>query len=358
MFIKNHLIRIIRKNDNLKINNNKFIRLNKNEFTGEFSKKFLENIKKKITSENLSIYPNLSMLYSYLSDFLQVNYDNLLITSGSDLAIKTVFETYIGVNDKVLIHSPGYAMSSIYADLFGSKKEIISINNFSEDLIKKISNKIDDNYKLIIIENPNGFTGQPVDLISLKKLIKVCLKNNIIVLLDEAYFEYNDNKSLIKYITKYPNLIISRSFSKGLSLAGIRMGYLLSSKIRISELSKFKPLHEISSLTNLVALESVKNIKFMVNIQKQVLKNKKYFLSRINNFFETIDTKTNFILIRIPNTITSKELINYYYLNKILIREPFELGILKDYIRITIGTKYQIDKFVNITKGLFKKIEK
>ena len=47
MFIKNHLIRIIRKNDNLKINNNKFIRLNKNEFTGEFSKKFLENIKKK-----------------------------------------------------------------------------------------------------------------------------------------------------------------------------------------------------------------------------------------------------------------------------------------------------------------------
>ena len=135
------------------------------------------------------------------------------------------------------------------------------------------------------------------------------------------------------------------------------MGYLLSSKIRISELSKFKPLHEISSLTNLVALESVKNIKFMVNIQQQVLKNKKYFLSRINNFFETIDTKTNFILIKIPNSITSKELISYYNRNKILMREPFEQGILKDYSRITIGTKYQIDKFVNITKELFKKLK-
>ena len=160
-------------------------------------------------------------------------------------------------------------MTSIYADLFGSKKEIINITSLGEDPIKTIIKKIDYSYKLIIVENPNGFTGQPVNLSRLKKLIKICLEKNIIVLLDEAYFEYNDNKSLIKYITKYPNLIISRSFSKGLSLAGIRMGYLVTSKKRISELSKFKPLHEISSLTNLVALESIKNIQFMYNIKNK-----------------------------------------------------------------------------------------
>ena len=353
MYIKKYLLEITRDNNYKNFNDKKFLKLNKNEYPGEFETNFINNIKRKINSDIFSKYPNLFKLYESLAKFLNISSQNILITSGSDLAIKAVFEVYVNSKDKILMHYPGYAMSNVYGDLFGSSKKVIKINNFNENLTKTFIKKLNKNYKLIIIENPNGFTGQPIDLKDLEILLKIAHTNQIIVLIDEAYYEFNDNQSMIGFINKYKNLIISRSFSKGLSLAGIRMGYLISSKERIKELEKFKPLHEISSLTNIVALEAIKNSKKLIRIQNKIIYNKIFFIKNIKKYFETQDTKTNFILLKIPKEISQLKLIKHYRDNFILVRDPFISGLLKNYIRVTVGTKEHINKFMNVTERFF-----
>lgn len=350
MYHKKHLSKIKRLHSYSNEKSNKFIRLDKNEYTGTYQGNFLNNLKSNINEENISYYPNLYKVYKELANLINVSVDNILISSGSDLAIKTVFENYLDRNEEVLLHSPTYAMSNIYCDLFNVKKKIIKIKSFDTFDVSEFKNKISSKTKLIIIENPNGFTGQAVDFNQLIKLISFCNKNKILILIDEAYYEFNDKTSMINLINDYNNLIISRTFSKGIFLAGIRFGYLIASKNRIAEMKSFVPLHEISSLTNLVALTAINQIKKIDELRDQVIKNKSYMINKIKDIVEVIDTKTNFILIKLKKSQNPKFLINYFYENNIKIRRPFDKNLLKNHLRVGIGTKSQINKFVRLLK--------
>ena len=176
MYHKKHLSKIKRLHSYSNEKSNKFIRLDKNEYTGTYQGNFLNNLKSNINEENISYYPNLYKVYKELANLINVSVDNILISSGSDLAIKTVFENYLDRNEEVLLHSPTYAMSNIYCDLFNVKKKIIKIKSFDTFDVSEFKNKISSKTKLIIIENPNGFTGQAVDFNQLIKLISFCNK--------------------------------------------------------------------------------------------------------------------------------------------------------------------------------------
>ena len=170
------------------------------------------------------------------------------------------------------------------------------------------------------------------------------------ILIDEAYYEFKDKTSMINLINDYNNLIISRTFSKGIFLAGIRFGYLIASKNRIAEMKSFVPLHEISSLTNLVALTAINQIKKIDKLRDEIISNKSYMINKIRDIVEVVDTKTNFVLIKLKKSQNPKFLINYFYKNNIKIRRPFENDLLKNYLRVGIGTKSQINKFVKLLK--------
>ena len=350
MYHKIHLSKIKRSHSYSNEKSNKFIRLDKNEYTGTHQNNFLNNLKRNLTEEHISYYPNLYKVYRVLANLIDVSVDNILISSGSDLAIKTVFENYLNRNEEVLLHSPTYAMSNIYCDLFNVKKKIINIKSFDTFDVLEFKKKISSKTKLIIIENPNGFTGQAVDFDQLVKLIAFCNKNKILILIDEAYYEFNDKTSMVTLINDFNNLIISRTFSKGIFLAGIRFGYLIASKNRIAEMKSFVPLHEISGLTNLVALTAINQIKKIDKLRNELINNKKYMIDKIKDTVELVDTKTNFILIKLKKSQNPKSLINFFYENKIKIRRPFENNLLKNYLRVGIGTKSQINKFVNLLK--------
>jgi len=350
MYHKKHLSKIKRLHSYSDEKSNEYIRLDKNEYTGTYHNIFLKNLKRNITEENISYYPNLYKVYKELANLINVSVDNILISSGSDLAIKTVFENYLDSDKEVLLHSPTYAMSNVYCDLYNVKKKIINIKSFETFDVLKFKNKISSKTKLIIIENPNGFTGQAVDFNQLIKLISFCNKKKILILIDEAYYEFNNKTSMVNLIDDFNNLIISRTFSKGIFLAGIRFGYLIASKNRIAEMKSFVPLHEISSLTNLVALTAINQIKKIDKLRDELISNKSFMINKIKDIVEVVDTKTNFVLIKLKKSQNPKSLINYFYENKIKIRRPFENNLLNNYLRVGIGTKSQINKFVKLLK--------
>ena len=158
------------------------LRLNRNERVDNFEKSILEKIFKKVKNYDLGKYPDHQVIYESLSKFLKLKKENVLISSGSDGSIKSIFEIFLSKNDKVAVLSPTYAMYQVYSDIFKTKLIKIGYNKDyklnRKQLIDIINRK---NIKVLFIPNPN----QPIeDIISkneMTKLCKICNKKKNII---------------------------------------------------------------------------------------------------------------------------------------------------------------------------------
>jgi histidinol-phosphate aminotransferase len=190
-----------------------------------------------VTSDFLTAYPDVGPLYKKLAQCLDIPQNQIHLSAGSDVGIKTVFEVYVESTDEVIIIHPTYATYYVYSQMFNAR--LIKIN-FDENLAlpaERIIEKISATTKLICIANPNSPTGTVLPIKDLKKIIEVASENGALVLIDEAYFQFWGN-SVIDLVSAYDNLIVVRTFSKALGLASARLGYLVSSSEVISHFMK------------------------------------------------------------------------------------------------------------------------
>jgi len=148
------LSKIVRKKNNL-LDRNNYLRLDKNEMISLFSKNFINQIKKKINSNTLTTYPEVKNIYKLISKKYKVKENSIVVTAGSDLAIKNCFELLVRKNDHIITLSPTYGMVNVYSKLFDAKQTKIG---FDKDLnleLDKLLNSIKKSTVLIIIANPN-----------------------------------------------------------------------------------------------------------------------------------------------------------------------------------------------------------
>ena len=316
------------------------LRYDRQERISPYPKKFLELINKKFKSEHISCYPELSNLYKKFSKSLNVKTDNILLTQGSDLAIKQCFELLIKKNDQVITIFPTYGMTNVYCELFQAKeKRIFFQKNLNLDLNNFITS-INKKTKLIIFANPNSPTGTIIPEQTINEILKKAIKCDAFVLIDECYYGFY-KKTMIGKIKKYNNLIISRSFSKAIGMAGCRVGALISNKSLIEKLSKFRPMHEISNFSAFIAELLLDNKNIYKSYLKDTSKGKKYFekfLKRKNLKF--IKSYANFILVDFESKKNMNKILKAAKTKKILIHgEPFIPGC-KNYIKFTTGPKH------------------
>ena len=303
----------------------------------------IKELRQQINSYTLCAYPEPDPLYEKLSDYLKIDRSELFLTFGSDIAIKTVFEVFVSEGEKVLMHEPSYAMSSVYCTLFNANKIAVPFNSDLTFDIDNFCNKITKDIKLVIFENPNGFVGTGFDINVIKKIINKAAENEALILIDEAYFPFH-NITAIDFINDFDNLIISRTFSKSMSLAGVRIGYLVSNKILMNNLTKFRPMHEISSLATIIGSFFLDHIDILdetiINVKK-VMKNTVTKINKIG--IEAFETDANFLLIRLPEFINANEFQEQLKAKGFLVRRPFNQDFLKGLVRIGIGSETQMD---------------
>lgn len=337
--------------DNLNFNSRKkYLRLDKNERVTDFGAKFFKDL--KISSFDLSAYPETGKIYKLLSKYLKISSNKLLLIPGSDFGYRICFEYFCNKkNKRVITLEPTFGMVEVYSKLFNVKQIKINYDNKLQlkfdSLIKSIKKKI----SLVIIANPNSPTGTILPKNYILKIILVANRYNVPVLIDEAYYGFY-KFSYIKFLKKYNNLIILRTFSKGFGLAGLRAGYLISNNKMMHELKKFRPMYEINSIACKV-LEKVLVNKFTSNdyIKKSEI-GKKYFekeLSKLKiNFLKTF---ANFIHIKLGR---KKNLVeNMLKKKKILTRKGPGVKGYEDYLRITIAPKKQMEKVLKVLKYFF-----
>lgn len=332
-------------------------RMDRNERTWPFHEEILEDIRRRITSETLTNYPEMESIYHRLSSYLGVDDDQIYLHSGSDLVIKSIFETYIGQGDRVLMQNPSYAMYGVYARMYGAyiieqscEKDLrFDIDSYCE-IIK------DSKPKMVIFENPNGYIGYSFSLNKVKEVIDAAHDVDALILIDEAYIDYIQESSVQDLVSEYDNLIIVRTFSKAWGLAGMRAGYALSNKLLISEIFKVMPMHELTSATIIAINTILDHSDEMKEYIGEVKKAREYFVNQLDNMnILTAQSNTHFVTAALGKKMDADKFRTEAHKRKYFVRRPFGQELLKDWVRIGLLPMSDMEKFVNFLRDFIDK---
>jgi histidinol-phosphate aminotransferase len=323
-----------------------YIRLDRNEDPIGYDNAFFDAWKSQLAIDDIAAYADSHILIEKLSKWLEVNQDEIYITAGSDALIKNIFETYIDSNDVIVMQKPNWRMYDVYTAIYGAEaKHICYGGDFSLDLEKIIQKIETQNVRMLILANPNQPTATLIKTEQLEKIIHVCEQNNTLVVIDEAYHLFT-SETAVKYIKKYDNLIIARTFSKAFGLAGLRIGYAVANSKRIKDLMLLRPVTDANSLAinfSSYLLDNIDKVREKINdfnVGRDFLYNK-----IIENNIKCSKSYTNFLLIPCLNEESAKELIAFAKNKKYLLKGPFKEDPLNNYVRITTGSLSLMQKF-------------
>ena len=350
--IKEHLKRLERVQN--PVARGGYLRLDKNEGIVGFDKEFMENLRREITADFLTTYPEISSLYPKIARWIGCRQENIYITAGSDAAIKAVFEVFVEPGDIVALLSPTYAMFYVYAEMFQAHlveihyKEGLSLS--TEDILKVL---YEQRPKLICIANPNSPTGTVLPQGDLRNIVDVAGRQNTVVLLDEAYYLFYP-ESLVDLIYDHPNLVVIRTFSKAMGLASARLGFAVAHSDTTRCLHTVRPMYETNAFAVRFAELVLDNMHLVERNLDEVRKGKEYLEKELGAlgtpYFKSY---ANFILIDVGSFERGIELGNALYHQKILIKSGFKDDVLRDCIRVTIGNVKQMEFFMDKFKQAF-----
>ncbi len=348
--ISNHLFKIKRTSNYDFINRSKFYRLDRNERNFPFPKNVIKNLYKSISDYSLQAYPGDKInLISYIAKLEKLNKRFIEIIPGSDTAIKYIFEIFSFKKSKFTSIYPTYGMLEVYSKIYRSKLFKVNLNkeNFSTKVFFK------KGISWIYIANPNQPDGKIISLKKIKKIIQIAQKKKIFVVIDEAYISFSRQGSIAKFVKKFNNLVVLKTFSKSVGLAGLRIGYLIASPKFIQAINTVRPIFDVSSLSIKIAEYFLKNKKINEKYITEVSKTKNYMIQECKKRnLEYINTQANFFYIKIKKN-KIKKLHKTLLKNNILVRSNL-LGNFKyidGTIRVTLGEK-------KIMKKLFKIIDR
>ena len=296
----------------------------------------------------LSLYPNPDAddLKHSLAQYHGLNDAEVFLGNGSDEVLALIFLTCFNGQAPVLFPDISYSFYPVYCELYDLNYEMIPLNEHFE-IIKE------DYYKEnsgIIFPNPNAPTGLLVSLDFIEDILKH--NQNSIVVVDEAYIDFG-GESAVTLLEKYPHLLITQTFSKFRSLAGIRLGVALGNQEIIAKLYDVKNSfnsYPIDSLAQVIGKASIDDSFYIKDNARKIIETREYTKRELKNLgFEMPDSYANFIFIKHPQK-DAEEIFKKLRENGILVRY-FKKPRIDQYLRVTIGTQEQMEIFIeNIKK--------
>ncbi len=196
-------------------------------------------------------YPDSTLLYRKLGASLGVGAERLLLTAGSDGAIRAVFEAYVELGDAVVHTVPTFAMYSVYCQMYGARQVGLDYRPSDDgpclDASTIVAAIVRSRPKLVCLPNPDSPTGTVFPPDELRRIVEAASEVGALVLIDEAYFPFYDWTAL-SWTDEYPHLVVARTFAKAWGLAGLRIGYAIASPDVARLLHKVRPMYEVSTV--------------------------------------------------------------------------------------------------------------
>lgn len=315
-----------------------FLKLNAGENPYGFSLKISKALG---TFKYYNYYPDpeYKSLRRALANYAGVKMEEVMVGTGSDEILDLLLRLILNEGDKIINCPPTFGMYTALVAL--NKGVVVSVprkSDFSLD-VKGIKSKIDKKVKLIIVCNPNNPTGT----ISSEKEIIELLETEKLVLVDEAYFEFY-GKSVVSLIKKYNNLIITRTFSKWAGIAGLRLGYSITSPFFSYQLLKIKPPYNVNLAAEIAAKAALEGLDKTKFILEKTIKERKRVYSQLKeiSYLTVYPSYANLLYMEVNQNFD--QLKDYLAKNKIIVR------LSENAIRLTIGTPKQNNKVINLLK--------
>lgn len=330
----------------------KYIKLSSNESPFKIPERIFSSLNRVILNSN--IYPDGDSLKlkNSIAKHFKLRKKQIICGNGSDDILSIICQSFSKEGSEVICSKYGFIYYPIIARAAGCNVVTAKTKNLSiscNDILKKITPKT----RIIFIANPNNPTGTVIFKNELIRFLDNVPKN-IIVVLDGAYSEFIEDKNYcdgIDLVGKYKNLIITRTFSKIFGLAGLRLGWGYSNEETIQLLEKIRGPFNVNSVAQYIGCKILEEKSFLNNARKHNEKWLKLLPLKIREIgLETTKSFTNFILIKVdPKKYSKRKILSNLRNNKILVRD-LDSYSLKNYFRVSIGSDYEMKKFLKILK--------
>lgn len=301
-------------------------------------------------SRDLNWYPQLGStdLIDALEGYTGLSGAHLLATNGSDDALQLICNTYLSEGDHVVAPVPTYNHFLVFAESRGAQiTTVCGEDPFATD-IDLIHDAMGPHTRILYLVSPNNPTGKLMDPADVEAL---CLNYpETLIILDEAYFEFAQVTGM-DLVGDFPNLIVTRTFSKAFGLASMRVGYLATDPAIIEGLSRIYNPKSVNTLGQVAAIAALSDLDYLNNYLDEVSRSKEI----LGEFFaargvEAYITPANFVVVRaanLPDTLGALEERGVY------VRDRSSYPGLEGCLRMSVGTVEQTERLLERIAEVF-----
>lgn len=324
--------------------------LDKNENLDPILLEFTTSLLRNIDSSNLATYPEPAALYRKLANWLNVSPDALILTPGSDGAIRLTFEAFVSEGDTVAHTLPTFAMYPVYCQMFGAQAEPVIYERgsrgpslTSERILAHLS-KVKP--RLFCLPNPDSPTGTVLSPDDLRAIVDLCASLDTVILIDEAYHPFHE-ATCVLWTREYRHLVVARTFAKAWGLAGLRIGYAVGHPETIRYYHKLRPMYELGTLSIAFMERMLDHVDVMEASVQRLNDGKRYFGGQMKELgFDVLPTHGNFQHAAFGAHAAA---VHRTLEDRVLYRKDFKEDCLKGYSRFSITT---IEKFAPIVEAI------
>ena len=331
------------------------VRINTNENPYGPSKALINEITKKVSeiATSLNRYPDRDAiaLRKKLADYLGhgLSIENIWAANGSNEILQSIFLAF--GSGCALGFTPSYSMHPLIAKVTGVEWNDGNRNSdFSLNIDAAITEIAQLKPKLIFITTPNNPTGNSLSITEIERLAIAAKGVNALLVVDEAYAEFSNEISALTLITRYPNVLVSRTMSKAFAFAGARLGYLAADKLVIDALQLVRLPYHLSALTQAAAEVALDFREELLATVSELVNQRDSLADQLTKLGLTVAPSSSNFLLFTGFAGESKNLWEKLLKAGVLIRD---VG-LPGYLRVTIGTVAENEEFLAALKAALK----
>lgn len=318
-----------------------FLNLANNELVHPIIISLWQKFKDLMSGDEVSHYPYYQFLINQLADFFNLDPSQVLVSAGSDDAIKMITFLMIAQQKKLIIQIPNYHSYTYYAQLINANIQEIfhhpdNVDLFIKALMERMKNS---NPSLVVLTNPNGISGISFNLNQIREVLELGKAKYHIVVLDEAFVDFSHMEH-ISLLSEFDNLIIIHSFSKNFGLAGLRIAATFSSPQIINYLWRWNGPNPISSLSLLFLQYCLQNKDKIQQAQSDIKRSREWFIKELIRHkprWKVYPSHGNFVLVDTQNKSNSETVCQLLKEKKIIVRNLSSLPGYESCFRTTLA---------------------
>jgi histidinol-phosphate aminotransferase len=286
-----------------------------------------------------------------LSKIKGINKENIFLGNGSDEVLDLIIRAFCEPNqDNLITLPPTYGMYAVLADINAIENRKVFLDNDFQPIVNQILDHADKNSKILFLCSPNNPTGNSMHTRSIEKLL---LKFNGLVIVDEAYIDFSEEKSWLARLEEFPNLIVAQTLSKAYALAGIRIGACYASREIITILNTIKPPYNVNELSQQRAISKLQKMDEIKNEVAQLISERKRLKKELEccvSYIEKVyPSDGNFLLIKVDDaSVRYNQLLEY----GIVIRNRTTEPLCNNCLRISVGVCEENQRLIRALKSI------